>query len=1218
VVSSTDGHDSEPFQSLLLRYRGRTGLTQREVAARAGVHVRSVQDWESGTNYPGAPRLQALIGVYMEAGGFTVGREAAEAEALWAAASLESPRLHAPFDREWFEAAQQAKSETAVVADAPLVLSTSGHPGTWRREERGEAPDILGFQGRVVELTALQNWVGREHCRLVAVLGIGGVGKSVLAARLAHMLAPEFEQVYWRSLRNTPPPYEWLGDTLGFLSPKHALPSSEAARIALLAQLLRSRRSLLVLDNLEAVLRPGEYAGNYRDGYEIYGDVLDTIAHSAHESCVVLTSREMPPELWQLVETRGPVRALELGGLSAADSRALLDGKGLRGDEDAWRTLVEWYGGNALALKVVGETIRQVFGGDLAAFLAYAASRKSMIVGGVRHLLDEQVVRLSENELAVLRWLAIEREPVSPAQLADDLGPAVTRGALIESLEGLRRRSLVERSVSLSAFTLQSVVLEYETDRLVADVCTEIISGQARLLIDYPLIKAQAKDYVRRSQERLIGHAVLDRLAAAIGHPAAERQLQELLDHWRASMLVEHGFGPGNVVNLLRVRHGNLRGVDMSHLQLRQVYLLGVGAQDANLASSQLVHAALAETFTDPASVALSSNGAYLVAGTTTGEVRLWRVGDRTPLWSVQAHQGTIKALAASGDGRIVASGSHDGSAALWDATNGSRLAILGSDAGAVWDLALAADAGVVATANQDGTARTWDVLSGAPLATLAGRSGALWSIAISVDGRFLATGSVDGTVSLWDASERRLLWAAHGHADVVWGVALCRRGDLLVSQSLDGTVKVWHTSGGGRLLATLPGSHGIWGVALSSDGRLLASVAEDGSIKLWEISTGHLLATIAGQPGAIWYVAMSADGRLLAGAQQGTIRLWENGSSGGYVLRPIATLEGNTDSVFAVTMSDDARLVATASQDRAIRVWDTHTGELLATMLSRASGVRSVTLSADGRLVASGGEDGTVTLWDVATCELLGTLRGHSSIVWSVAMSEDTRLVASGSQDGTARVWEATGGRTLAILEGHTGGVWGVALSRDAQLLATSSQDETVRLWEATSGRLLTTLGGHRGGAWGVALSGNRGLLASASCDGRVKLWNTTSAQLSADLQGHTGIVRCVALSKDGALIASGGQDATVRLWDAPSGRSLRVLRRHTGRVGGVALSADGRLLASGGTDGAVHIWDVASGTCLRTLRPDRPYERLNITGLSGLTEAQRGAMLAHGAIER
>jgi transcriptional regulator with XRE-family HTH domain len=51
----------ESFQGLLLRHRGRTGLTQRDLAARAGVSRRSIQDWEAALNYPEAQHLQALI-----------------------------------------------------------------------------------------------------------------------------------------------------------------------------------------------------------------------------------------------------------------------------------------------------------------------------------------------------------------------------------------------------------------------------------------------------------------------------------------------------------------------------------------------------------------------------------------------------------------------------------------------------------------------------------------------------------------------------------------------------------------------------------------------------------------------------------------------------------------------------------------------------------------------------------------------------------------------------------------------------------------------------------------------------------------------------------------------------------------------------------------------------------------------------------------------------
>ena len=66
------------------------------------------------------------------------------------------------------------------------------------------------------------------------------------------------------------------------------------------------------------------------------------------------------------------------------------------------------------------------------------------------------------------------------------------------------------------------------------------------------------------------------------------------------------------------------------------------------------------------------------------------------------------------------------------------------------------------------------------------------------------------------------------------------------------------------------------------------------------------------------------------------------------------------------------------------------------------------------------------------------------------------------------------------------------------------------------------------------------------------------------------------------------------------------------------MALAGDGHLVASGGADGTVKLWDGASGAAVRTLRGDRRYERLDITGLTGVTEAQRAALLALGAIEQ
>jgi WD40 repeat protein len=100
--------------------------------------------------------------------------------------------------------------------------------------------------------------------------------------------------------------------------------------------------------------------------------------------------------------------------------------------------------------------------------------------------------------------------------------------------------------------------------------------------------------------------------------------------------------------------------------------------------------------------------------------------------------------------------------------------------------------------------------------------------------------------------------------------------------------------------------------------------------------------------------------------------------------------------------------------------------------------------------------------------------------------------------------------------------------------------------------------------------------------------------------------------------VLSSGGADATERLWDVGAGACMRTLPGHTDMVWGVALSKNGRVAASGSADGTVRTWDVRSGVWLSTFRADRRYDRLDITGLTGITAGQRAALLALGALDR
>jgi hypothetical protein len=430
------------------------------------------------------------------------------------------------------------------------------------------------------------------------VLGTGGIGKTILAARLAQNVAPTVERLYWRSLRNAPPVSEWLAGAIGFLSDQQLVPPpSESERITELLNLLRARRCLLILDNSEALFAPGQREGRYRAGMAGYGRLLQAVGETSHQSCLVLTSREAPPEL---VSPGAGVRTLELHGLGISEAQAVLADKQLNGDMQAWTELVKRYGGNGLALKIVGETIRQIYGGDLTGFLGDADTAYGSVFGGIRQLLDVQVERLSAAERDVLTYLAVEREPVSLSELSRDMAPSVGGRTVVEAIETLRRRSLVDRGERGATFTLPSLVLEYVTEELVGTIAEEIKHGQSVVLVEQLLIKAQAKDYVRQSQERLIGRPILQRLHAQHGEGRTEDLLLALLGGWRGRSAQEQGYGPGNVANLLRLLRGDLRGADLSRLVLRQVILQGVDAQDASLAGAHLDRVTLDEAFAYP------------------------------------------------------------------------------------------------------------------------------------------------------------------------------------------------------------------------------------------------------------------------------------------------------------------------------------------------------------------------------------------------------------------------------------------------------------------------------------------------------------------------------------------------------------------------------------------------------------------------------------------
>jgi hypothetical protein len=466
--------------------------------------------------------------------------------------------------------------------------------------------------------------VVQERCRVVSVLGQGGIGKSALATQVMHRVAQDFEVVIWRSLRDVPSCEALLDDCLQVLAPQALSDASSSleSRQNLLLDCLRSRRVLLVYDNLESFLQEGKDSGRVRAGYEGFARVLWRVAQTEHQSSWLLTSREKPADLVPLEGNHSPVRTLRLAQLDARACQQLLAEKGVAGSTAEQLRLIEVYAGNPLALKIVAQTIVDLFDGQIAPFL----EQGEVVFGGVRALLNEQYARLSAAEQSVLVWLAILREPVTVQEVLAVLSASQPRAQVLEAVESLRRRSLIEPGLRQGSFTLHSVVMEYVTARLIAEVISEIEQGTISRLTEHGLELASSKDYVRQTQQHLLLAPILAGLHSSYPlRTALEERLFTLLNHLRERADDAQGYGPANLLTLLREQRGHLCGLDLSHLVLRGAYLQDVEMQDTTLSGAMLRETVFSESFDPPWSVATNSHGTYWAMGSRRGGARVWR-----------------------------------------------------------------------------------------------------------------------------------------------------------------------------------------------------------------------------------------------------------------------------------------------------------------------------------------------------------------------------------------------------------------------------------------------------------------------------------------------------------------------------------------------------------------------------------------------------------------
>lgn len=1242
--------EENPFGHASAKLRKRMGLTQRELSRLLGISERAVGQWERGKRSPTAQQLQRLLALALQRQAFAPAQEQEEAHHLW----LTAGQSQTDFEAFWMQA-QLAAASARSASPALLVLKREVAPRaeqapalSWPRLDWGEALGVQALYGREAERVQLEQRVLEERCQVVTVLGMGGIGKSALAVTFMHQVASAFEAVIFRSVRDAPSCQELLADCLHVLSPEviPSLPAGVEQRLDVLLKCLQTRRCLLVLDNLETLLQAHDADGRFRAGYEDYAVLLERVAETEHQSCLLLTSREMPAELGHLEHSQPGVCALRLSGLSPAACEQLLEEREITGSTQDYAGLAQRYTGNPLALNIVAESIYELFGGQISSFL----EQDTVIFSSIRDLLAEQWSRLSATEQTLLFWLAVVREAVTSEDLHAQLVPTVDRTQVDEALEALQRRSLVERTNAEGEperYTLHSVVLEYVTEVLVERVSEQLLSilspepkessesgvgelafkeqqAQWEYLVSYALEQASAKDYVRQAQERLIVSPVLVRLQAISRQTEAlEQRLLRGLAELRTWDEQVHGYGPANLLMLLRALRGHLRNLDLSGLAIRGAYLQGVEMQDTTLAGASLHDTLLTAAFEAITSVTISPSGQYWAEGGRRGRVQVWREAGHTLHLTLQAHTDQTYALAFSPDERLLASGSVDGSLKLWEIERGVALWSDWQTRG-IDCLAFAPGSSLLASSGHEATVRLWDAMLGMPLEDLL-HSGPVFALAWSPDGHLLASGDFAGTIRLWEipvGEPATCVQTLAGHSSWVRGLAFAPDGRRLASASWDGTVKLWEMGEEGRLRAhqTLVGhTDKVQCVTWSPDGRILASGSFDHTIRLWDGTAGRFREVLQGHSAIVSGLAFTPDSRsLLSGSDDGTLRLWE--VERGQCVR---VLQGYAVSLYDLDWSPDGTQLASVGSNTELSIWEVESGKPPRVLRGHHWTVTGVAWRSDGHVLATSGWDNSIRLWDPAngSCtQILRDLENRDTIFFSVAWSPDGKFLAGGTMLQGVLVWDMSTRSLRWAARTDSPRVLGLAWHPDGTLLAGGDEDGHVYVWQASEGSLLRRLEGHQGAVTCVAFSPDGSRLASGGGSrdsGELFVWDAQSGQRMRALSGHPAVVTALSWAAGGEVLVSGGNDGRLRWWDMHSGACMRERESHQEAVQALKVSPDGSKLASCGDDGAIKIWDVEGGEPLRTLRRDRPYERLNITGIQGLTEAQKVTLHALGAME-
>ena len=319
-------------------------------------------------------------------------------------------------------------------------------------QDLSEMPDLGAFYDRTPELETLTTWILQEQCRLIAITGISGIGKTSLAVQIVQQIKNQFDYIIWRTIDVSHTLDEFQQELIQLFSESEKLdsPTTKPKPLSLI-KYLQKHRCLIILDDVHNLFSSGELAGKYKPEYEEYRHFFKQIEKLSHQSCFLLIGWEQPREISQIESQNNPIRTLQINGLDIVAAGEILRDYGLA--EIDYSILIHRYQGNPLWLKSVA-TLIQELGVNVTDLLQ---NDIILLPEDVKDILRQQCDRLSDREKQILSILARETQPLKLAKLIDKQ-PNLNL-ELVNVLQSLQRRCLVEKIED--SFWLSPLIKQY-------------------------------------------------------------------------------------------------------------------------------------------------------------------------------------------------------------------------------------------------------------------------------------------------------------------------------------------------------------------------------------------------------------------------------------------------------------------------------------------------------------------------------------------------------------------------------------------------------------------------------------------------------------------------------------------------------------------------------------------------------------------------------------